>query len=163
MPEAETAAQLVEDLQKNGEEVLARLNAIPPEGFETGGYERGWNRRQILAHVASIEWTYPRLIDMARVVNTTGDPASGDASGFDINAYNERQVSKRSQATVRELIEEFQRNRAATIAAVEGVEPALLETPVISAGGISGRLSEVIRFTAIDHVLQHLDDIAGKR
>jgi hypothetical protein len=161
MSETGTASELVAALQESKEQVAQRLRAISPETYERGGYERGWNGRQILAHLASIEWTYPRLVDMARVVSTTGDAAQGDASGFDINAYNERQVSKRGQATVPDLIDEFERNRTATIAAIEAADQGLLDTPVISAGAISGKLSEVLRFVAIEHVEQHLKDITG--
>src|SRR3972149_4953697 len=59
-------AQLIETLRSTGAETAARLRSLPPEAFEQGRYENGWNGRQILAHIASIEWTYPRLFDLAR-------------------------------------------------------------------------------------------------
>src|SRR5262245_56817045 len=86
-------AQLVAALRENGDEVASMLRALPPEVFEAGRYESGWNGRQILAHVASIEWTYPRLIDLAR----QPAPADGStrAAGGDVHAYNARQVERR--------------------------------------------------------------------
>ena len=45
---------------------VALVSSLPPARLEEGRYENGWNGRQILAHIASIEWSYPRLIDIAR-------------------------------------------------------------------------------------------------
>lgn len=164
-----TRAQLLEQLRTTGEKAVARLRAIPPEGFEEGRYESGWNGRQILAHVASIEWSYPRLIDVARQAQapapqTTGEtkpdlptrPATGG-----INDYNERQVEKRAASTVAELIAEFETNRAATIAAFGEADEALLQVPIRSAGGVTGPLANVVSMIAIMHVEGHINDIAG--
>ncbi len=143
-------AELLEALRSSEQEVLAKLGALPAEEFEQGRYESGWNGRQILAHVASIEWTYPRLMDVAKLRAPGG-----------IDAYNQRQVEKRAQASVAELLAEFQQNRAATIAAVEGSDEAFLTTPIRSAGGVTGPLAGVIYAVAVAHVLGHLNDIAG--
>src|SRR5438105_15295551 len=59
-------AELLERLTASRDHVLATVSALPAESLERGRYENGWNGRQILAHVASIEWSYPRMIDMAR-------------------------------------------------------------------------------------------------
>jgi hypothetical protein len=62
---------------------------------------------------------------------------------------------------VSELLEEFKRNRAATIAAVEGADEALLATPITSAGGVTGALAGVIHALAVAHLLAHVRDILG--
>ena len=161
--------QLIETLRSTGAETAARLRALPPEAFEQGRYENGWNGRQILAHIASIEWTYPRLIDLAREASTPRPaPASPSQPGTSsplrggINDYNERQVEKRAAASVAELITEFETNRAATIAAAESAEEALFNTPIRSAGGITGPLASVITAIAVLHVIQHVNDIAAE-
>src|SRR3989304_178081 len=97
-------AQLIETLRSTGAETAARLRALPPEAFERGRYENGWNGRQIPAHIASIEWTYPRLIDLAREASTPRPPSpAGSTAGRGmqggINDYNERQGEKRGGAT----------------------------------------------------------------
>ncbi|MBI2217338.1 MAG: hypothetical protein HYU51_08580 [Candidatus Rokubacteria bacterium] len=46
--------------------MLETVRGLPPRRLEEGRYENGWNGREILAHLASIEWTYPRLIEIAR-------------------------------------------------------------------------------------------------
>ena len=78
-----------------------------------------------------------------------------------VDDYNRRQVEKRVQASVVELLAEFQTNRAATIAAVEGADEALLAAPIRSAGGIAGALARVIHTVAVEHVLAHVNDIVG--
>jgi hypothetical protein len=172
-----TKAELLSELERSRDELVSRLSAQPREGFERGRYENGWNGRQILAHVASIEWTYPRLLDIARqgggvsITAATGPirrTEPEEAAGIPtrvaqggIDAYNERQVAKRAGTSVTELLLEFQRNRAATIAAVEQADEALFATPIRSAGGITGQLGRVLHAVAVGHVLGHMRDIAG--
>ena len=164
-------AELLDAIRTNGEEAVARLRALPLEAFEQGRYENGWNGRQILAHIASIEWTYPRLLEIAREAATSGGApeaaaeqparlATRTAQGG-IDAYNARQVEKRADASVAELIDEFERNRAATLAAIEAADEALLSVPIRSAGGVPGPVGLVMRRVIVDHVRAHVRDIAG--
>ena len=176
-------AELLDALRSGEQEALAKLGALSEDALEIGRYESGWNGRQILAHFASIEWTYPRLLDMAKqAASNSAPPSASDTStdaGADaaasqpedkrpagrmaggIDGYNQRQVDKRAQASVAELLEEFQRNRTATIAAVESADESLLLTPITSAGGISGALSQVLMAVSVLHVRGHVDDIVG--
>lgn len=171
-------AELVRMLRTSGQEIAVKLRALASEVFEQGRYENGWNARQILAHLASIEWTYPKLIDVARqgppteaapefadIRRTAPEESSGLASRTargGIDDYNARQVEKRANATVSELIAEFETNRAATIGATEAADEALLRTPIRSAGGITGPLAAVLRAVAVEHVMGHLSDITGE-
>ena len=59
-------AELLRALRESRDEVVKLVGSLPASRFEEGRYEGGWNGRQVLAHVASIEWSYPRLIDIAR-------------------------------------------------------------------------------------------------
>src|SRR5882672_2531620 len=154
-------AQLLEALAASRDEVVALMRSVPLERLEEGRYENGWNGRQILAHIASIEWTYPRLIDIARTppVEEATPPTRAMKGGND--AYNDRQVSKRAHLTVPELLAEFAANRAATIKAVEAADEALFARPIRSAGGVVGPLALVFHQVAVAHVLGHARDIAG--
>ena len=171
-----TKAELVEELRASGLEVAEKLGALPAGEFDRGRYESGWNGRQILAHAAAIEWTYPRLIDIAR----GGTPASGGTSSDvrrtepdeasnvptrtasgGIDSYNERQVTRRADATVEELLAEFKTNRAATIMSVEAADEELFGREIRSAGGITGVLADVIHAVAVLHVRGHVNDIIG--
>ncbi|HLC28391.1 MAG TPA: DinB family protein [Dehalococcoidia bacterium] len=167
---AASKSELLDKLRTSRNEIVSKLRAIPPDAFEQGRYESGWNGRQILAHIASMEWSYPRLIDVAREAQSprpaeaskeaSTEPASRPARGG-INDYNERQVEKRAHMSVDELIGEFETNRAATIAAFEQADESLLDTPIRSAGGVTGPLADVVSMIAIAHVDQHARDIAG--
>jgi hypothetical protein len=174
-----TKQQLIDALRTSGQKVTSTLAGIDATSLEQGRYENGWNGRQILAHMASIEWTYPRLLDLARgapaersaapaVAATRPAPTAagqpGMASGSpQILSYNDRQVEKRADASVPELIAEFKKNRDATIAAVEAADESLLSKEVTSAGGANGPLATVFNFVAVLHVLDHLKDITGDK
>ena len=161
-----TKQGLLQDLRTSRDEVLRIVRALPAAKLEEGRYENGWNGRQILAHIASIEWSYPRLIDIARDADSpkpqaapTDPPTRSMRGGND--AYNDRQVAKRASVSVPDLLAEFETNRAATIAAVEAADDALFARQIRSAGGIVGPLAEVFRQVAVLHVLGHARDISG--
>ncbi len=164
-----TKSELLDALRASRDEAVALIRAVPAERLEQGRYENGWNGREILAHVASIEWSYPRLIDIARDAATAPPapahaPATGEAptramrGGND--AYNDRQVAKRAGVPAADLLAEFEANRAATIAAVEAADEALFAQPIRSAGGVTGPLASVFHAVAVLHVLGHARDIA---
>ena len=155
-------AELLDKLRTSGNEIVTKLRAIPPESFEQGRYESGWNGRQILAHIASIEWSYPRLIDIARTPPAPVEqaPPTRTMKGGN-DAYNDRQVAKREGMTVAALLAEFETNRAATIQAVEAADEELFARRIRSAGGVVGPLATVFHQIAVAHVLGHAKDIAG--
>jgi hypothetical protein len=176
-PTVPTKAELLDQLRATGEDAVRQLRATPQAAFAQGRYENGWNGREILAHLASIEWTYARLIDLAK-----GEPArpvvssreetqrkpSDEAAAVPrpqgtprINNYNERQVEKRADASIEDLIDEFAQNRQRTIAAVEGADESLLGAPIESTGGVTGTLGDVLRAVAIAHIVQHVSDLTG--
>ena len=142
------------------------MRALPPAALEQGRYESGWNGRQILAHLASIEWTYPRLLDIAREAGAPKPEAAGELPTRTMrggnDAYNARQVAKRAHLSVAELLEEFERNRAATIRAVQEADETLFAREIRSAGGVTGPLARVFQEVAVQHVLGHARDVAGR-
>ena len=166
---APSKRELLAALRASRDEVLTVVRALPPERLDEGRYENGWNGRQILAHLASIEWTYPRLIDIARGAPAAAD-ATGVAAGADLptrsmrggnDAYNDRQVTKRAHVSAADLLAEFEQNRAATIAAVEAAAEELFARRIRSGGGVTGPLALVFHQVAVLHVLGHARDIAG--
>ncbi|HTI54324.1 MAG TPA: DinB family protein [Verrucomicrobiae bacterium] len=159
---APSKAELLQALRSSRDEVVALVSSLPPERLEEGRYESGWNGRQILAHIASIEWSYPRLIDIARTPpsDESAPPPTRTMKGGN-DSYNDRQVAKREHLTVAELVAEFEENRAATIRAVEAAEEALFARRIRSAGGVVGPLAVVFHQIAVAHVLGHARDIAG--
>jgi len=159
---APTKRELLAALASSRDEVLALVRSMEPARLEEGRYENGWNGRQILAHIASIEWSYPRLIDIARTPPAPVEqapPTRAMKGGND--AYNDRQVAKREGMTVGLLLAEFEANRAATIRAVEAADDELFARRIRSAGGVVGPLATVFHQIAVAHVLGHAKDIAG--
>lgn len=160
-----TKAELLEKLRKAETEIPEKLASLPAEAFEDGCYENGWNGRQVLAHIAGIEWTYPRLLEVAwnagqpkpkedKPKETAAKPAQGG-----INSYNDRTVERYKDNTAAELLDIFKTNRANTIAAIEAEEEQLFAVPVRSAGGIPGPLGTVLNYVAVVHVEGHVNDI----
>jgi Mycothiol maleylpyruvate isomerase N-terminal domain len=163
-PAAPSKDELLAALRSSRDEVVRIVRGLTPERLEEGRYENGWNGRQILAHLASIEWTYPRLIDIARsAVAPEAAPADLPTrtmrGGND--AYNDRQVAKRAGVPVTDLLAEFERNRATTIQAVEATDDAMLARRIRSAGGVVGPLALVFLQVAVLHVLGHARDLEG--
>ena len=159
---APTRDELLDALRSSRDEVVRLVRSMPPERLEEGRYEGGWNGRQILAHLAAIEWTYPRLIDIARDPAPPPEqaPPTREMRGGN-DSYNDRQVAKRASNSVAELLEEFERNRATTIRAVEAADPELFTRRIRSAGGVVGPLASVFFAVAVLHVLGHARDISG--
>jgi uncharacterized protein (TIGR03083 family) len=154
-------AELLDALRSSRDEVVRVVRGMKPEQLEAGCYEGGWNGRQVLAHLASIEWTYPRLIDIARDPAPPPEqaPPTREMRGGN-DSYNDRQVAKRAHRSAAELLEEFERNRATTIRAVESADEALFARRIRSAGGVVGPLATVFHAVAVLHVLGHARDIA---
>ena len=150
---------LIETLQQDGDEFERAVRRLPLDSFEEGIYEHGWNGRQLLAHIAAIEWTYPKLIERAEQRAAGEDIPQGGGAGFDMDAYNAKQVERRADQPVEQLLTEFKRNRAATIDAVRAADAALLEQPTRSAGGVEGNLLQVLAGVSIDHVREHVADL----
>ena len=159
---APSRAELVRALRDSRDEVVRIVRGLAPARLEEGRYENGWNGRQILAHIASIEWSYPRLIDIARTPPQHAEetPPTRTMKGGN-DAYNERQVAKREHMTITELLAEFEKNRAATIQAVEAADDELFGRRIRSAGGVVGPLALVFHQIAVAHVLGHAHDIEG--
>lgn len=151
-----TRAELIEQLRDSGAAGLAAMLAAPEAALAMAGYENGWTVRQIMAHVASMEFTYRRLPELARGPRDAHTTAGGET--FDMDGYNARQVAKRAGRTPAELSEEFLKGRAALIVLASELSDELLSVPVRSAGGITGTLAEVMAGTAGAHVRRHSAD-----
>ena len=163
LPSAPSKQELLEALRTCGELTLISLRSVPEESLARGRYEGGWSGREIVAHLASAEWTYPRLVGLARhaVEHRGAETAPASSPSGSIDAYNARQVAKRAETPVADLLGEFERNREATIAAVEEANEALLAVVVQTAAGLSGPLGAVLKFVAVDHVLGHVEDVTA--
>jgi hypothetical protein len=151
-----TKTELLAALEASRDEVVAGFEGLD---LSTGVYEGGWNGRQLLAHIASMEWTYPRILELPEA--TDEEAAQPRDTSVTVDDYNRRQVERRDAVPVAELIDEFVRNRATTIAAVAAYPEEEFERRVRSAGGTVGSLADVMWFVAVEHVRGHLADVRG--
>jgi uncharacterized damage-inducible protein DinB len=162
MPDLVSKEQLLDNMRAQRARVVAVVAEVPEAHWSEGRYEDGWTARDILAHIASIEWTYPRILDLADKAKEPEPPKEPSKPRPPrLGDYNQRQVAKRADVTVQDLLEEFERNRAATIAAVEEADEDLLRERVRTAGGVEGTAAEALNFLAVIHLDQHLDDLRG--
>ena len=151
-----TKAELLAALEASRDEVVGGLDGLD---LSSGVYEGGWNGRQLLAHIASMEWTYPRILELPEA--TDEEAAQPRDTSVTVDDYNRRQVERRADVPVEDLIAEFVRNRATTIEAVAAHPEGEFERRVRSAGGTAGTLADVLWFVAVDHVRGHLADLRG--
>jgi Mycothiol maleylpyruvate isomerase N-terminal domain len=150
--------QLLSEMEASRDELVAALARLAGSDLDVGVYEGGWNRHHLIAHLASVEWTYPRVLELPAA--TTEQAAAPRDTSVTVDDYNRRQVDKRAGASLEELTEEFAKNRARTLEAVAAYPAADLERRVRSAGGTVGTLAEVMRFVAVEHVRGHLADLS---
>ncbi len=151
---------MLAELRWSSAQLADLVRSLPPEEMEWQLGRNGWKGRQILAHIASMERTYPLVIELAR----SGDRriAVRVAAQFNVDPFNELQVAKRADRPISDLVAEFQQNRLNTIAAVESCEIELMEAHVDWAGGVSGALSEVLLHLAVEQVAENLAEIMGR-
>ena len=152
-----TKAELLEALEATRDEVVAVAES--DVDLSRGVYESGWNGHQLLAHVASMEWTYPRILELAEA--TDEEAARPRDTSETVDDYNQRQVERREAASVDDLVAEFLRNREQTIAAVRAHPEEAFARRVRSAGGTVGTVADVLWFVAVEHVRTHLADLSG--
>ena len=156
--------ELLENMRTSGRAFAEAVRAYPADQWGEGRYEEGWSAKDILAHVASVEWTYPKILDLA---DGKGPPPKPDEAKDGVKSadlpggYNERHVAKRKDNSIEELLGEFETNRTATIGAVEEADEDLLRVRVRSAGGVEGTAAEVLNYLTVVHLNQHLDDLRG--
>lgn len=152
-----TKAELLSALEASRDEVVGGLDGLD---LSAGVYEGGWNGGQLLAHIASMEWTYPRILELPEA--TDEEAARPRDTSVTVDDYNRRQVERRDDVPVGELIDEFVRNRARTIEAVAAYPESEFGRRVRSAGGTVGPLADVLWFVAVEHVRGHLADLRGR-
>ena len=149
-----TKRELLAGLEASRDEVVGGLDGLD---LTSGVYEGGWNGHQLLAHLASMEWTYPKVLDLPPA--TDEEAARPRDTSETVDDYNRKQVERRADASTEDLVAEFVRNRAQTIAAVAAHPEEGFARRVRSAGGTVGSLGDVLWFVAVEHVRGHLADL----
>jgi len=111
---------IVKRLAEEGEAALALFGELDEADWERRIYTEGsrWTVRQILCHFCSAEAGFLRL---ARNILTGGD---GAPEGMDIDEFNAGEVGGMAERTPADLLPEFGRLRAETVALARGMGEA---------------------------------------
>jgi hypothetical protein len=98
-------------LRDEGEKLLAVFEGLTPEQWQTVIYTDGmtWTIKDLLAHQISAEGEFQYY---GRDVLNGGE---GAPVGFDINAFNNREVAARIDRTAEQLLADFRATRQTTI------------------------------------------------
>ncbi len=160
-------ADVLRALREGEQGASERLGAISPERFEQGSFEQGWNARQTLAHVASMEALYRGMITVLtgrRSVDEDApgpppgahapDPEEGDEEGDEDESVSfevlfQAMIDERADATPAALLGEFRRHRRGLIRIVAETDEALLCRPL----GSPETPDESLAATVCQHVL----------
>jgi uncharacterized damage-inducible protein DinB len=109
---------------------------VPAGGWEgqIHGGEGGWNRRQMLAHIATIDKRHANRIRVSLgLPNDTGVKSQSELPK--INDWNQQQVDERAGASIDDLLREYRQNRADFIALVRSLSPEQRERASVDRAG----------------------------
>jgi DinB superfamily len=150
--------QDLQELEQMPDQIAAQVRSLPADRWETPvwGGEGGWNRRQLLAHIASIN-----LRHQARVRLGCGlpDPNFKDASALPpIDDWNGVEVEKLDGKSVTELLELMRSSRAELVRLVRTMTPEQQRDFRMPRGNESLTLGEWAPFVTA-HDKTHLAEI----
>jgi hypothetical protein len=119
-------------------------------------YEGGWNVKQAYCHLAAMAGTAGLIINLAASPLPSG---GGGQGGFDVDAWNAREVGAREDRPIEEILAELRSGYAKGISAVETASDELLAKEMTMPWGASGTSADILMTSVIDHNAEHLDDI----
>ncbi len=137
----------------------ARIAAeMPEDAWDKGVYERGWNAKEILCHIA-LSANVPAFLIAAA---NSPEPAQMPGDAGDIDDFNESQVAMRMEKPVSEILTEINRTYEQAVNVVQATPDELLAKQITTPWQTEGELGALILDEDIrDHVLVHLADISG--
>lgn len=149
-----TFAELLVRLREGAEAVEAEVLRVPADRWDQAmpGYESGWTRRQLLAHIAAND---QRQITRVRVGAAIGTPADEEALARqgDTDGWNRQQVADRAGRSVDELLVEMHQRRGELIALLQRLTPAQRSQPMPFRATYRP-LTEMVPML-LDHLAQH--------
>jgi hypothetical protein len=155
---AESFEQGLVELESIPETVENQTRGLSPERWEERVFEgeNGWNRRQLLAHIATIN-----LRHLVRVRAAVGQGDVADARSLPpIDEWNTEQVGARGARGVDDLLAELRANRRDLVALLRSLTPQQREQFRFPRGDRSLTMAEWIPFV-LEHDRTHLAEIVG--
>ena len=130
--------------------------SLTPADWQKTVYKGGWNVKQAFCHLAAMAGSPIFLINMA----ASPPPSSGGGQGgFDVDAWNAREVAARQDRAVEEILAELKSGYAKSITVVEATGDELLAKEMTVPWGASGTLAELLIGSVVGHNAEHLNDI----
>lgn len=150
---ASTREQLRQRLLQGQEAILAVVGGLD-ESAAHGQANPGWERRDVLAHLASAELGHCQVIRRLMVGQPTLVP------GFVLDEFNNAEVASRRERSLSELIAEYAANRAATLALLDTITDDQWAIAGPHPGGFDTTVEGVFRVITI-HEKRHLRELQG--
>ena len=143
--------------------IEAQARLLPADAWETviHGGEGGWNRRQMLAHIVTIDKRHAMRV---RISAGLPDPSGvTDQSALPpINDWNERQVDARAGSSVADLLAEMRRNRNDLITLFRTLTPEQRDRIHINRAGLPPLpFAEWLLPVVHQHAIDHMREVVG--
>lgn len=135
---------------------------VPVDGWEVviHGGEGGWNRRQMLAHIVTIDKRHGNRVRLsAGLPNDTGVTSQSELPP--INDWNQAQVDARAGRTIDELLAEMRQNRRDFIALVRSLTPEQRERVHIDRAGLPPTPFADWLPHVHEHAVSHMQEVTG--
>ncbi len=132
-----TLQEIISKTQSTHAKLLAFLREVAPDVADRKLGD-GWTIRETVGHLVDAEKAHRRFIE-----TVAGGETMPEVAGFDLNAWNAARVAKRAGQSLPDLVADFERERALTLALL-----ATLTDDARSRVGVHAALGEV----SVDYV-----------
>lgn len=148
------------DILKYGQlTVLQAINNFPETAWETAGACGIWSVKDILAHLSSYEQV---LVDILSSF-TSGGPTPTLNTFIELgNQFNDMEVSRRKEKTIRDVLAEFNDTHAQVMALIGNISSETLrQTGTLPWYGTVYSLDDVLVYMYYGHKREHSAQIAA--
>jgi uncharacterized damage-inducible protein DinB len=155
-------AQCLAMLATTPDWIEEQARTVPADGWEVRIHdaEGGWNRKQMLAHIATIDKRHANRMRLgAGLPNDTGVASQAQLPG--INDWNQAQVDERASVSVADLLAEYRNNRADLIALVRTLTPEQRARIVIERAGQPPLSFDDWLPHVHEHAVSHMQEVTG--
>ena len=132
--------------------------SLSPADWQKTVYKGGWNVKQAYCHLAAMAGGAAFVINLAASPPPSGGGGGGQG-GFDVNAWNAREVGVRQDRPIEAILAELKGGCATSIGVVEATSDELLAKEATMPWGASGTIAEILVGSVVGHNAEHLNDI----
>ncbi len=152
--------QNLRELEAVPETIAAQVRTLPAGRWETPvwGAEGGWNRRQLLAHLASINLRHLIRVRLGAGLPEPSGVTAASLPGIDDS--NAVEIESRAGRSVEELLAELRSNRAELVRLVRSLTPEQRQRFAMPRGDQTLNLEQWGPFV-LAHDRTHLAEILG--